>query len=134
VTSSLIVGIARLIATPTVILFGWLSDHIGRKPVILAGMLLAALTYYPLYSWLGTATQPGHINYPVADFHHLHPGVLRRDDLWADRSVLAEYFPGQDPLHVGVGALSHRQRVGRGIGAVHHLGGPFSPPAASATR
>jgi len=32
----------------------------------LAGFLLAAVTYYPLYSWLGAATQPGAVNYPVA--------------------------------------------------------------------
>ena len=49
-----------------IIFFGWLSDHIGRKPVILGGMLLAAVTYYPLYAWLGSATQPGNINYPIA--------------------------------------------------------------------
>src|SRR5207248_2589363 len=45
VTSSYIVGIALLIATPTLILFGWLSDLIGRKPVLLGGMLLASLIY-----------------------------------------------------------------------------------------
>src|ERR1700724_3479881 len=43
-TSSSIVGAALLIASPTLILFGWLSDIIGRKPVILGGMFLAALT------------------------------------------------------------------------------------------
>jgi hypothetical protein len=42
------------------------SDIIGRKPVILGGMLLAAVTYYPLYAWLGQVTQPGNINYPIA--------------------------------------------------------------------
>jgi MFS family permease len=65
-TSSYIVMAALLIATPTLIFWGWASDHIGRKPVILGGMLLAAVTYYPLYAWLGTVTQPGNINYPVA--------------------------------------------------------------------
>jgi hypothetical protein len=40
------------IGTPTLIFFGWLSDHIGR--------------YYPLYSWLGSVTQPGQINMPIA--------------------------------------------------------------------
>ncbi len=64
--SSLIVGIGLVIGTPTLILFGWLSDVIGRKPVILGGFLLAAITYYPLYTWLGAVTQPSAINYPVA--------------------------------------------------------------------
>jgi hypothetical protein len=61
-----IVGGGLIIGTPTLILFGWLSDHIGRKPVILAGFLLAALTYYPLFKWLGAVAQPGNVNYPVA--------------------------------------------------------------------
>jgi MFS family permease len=65
-TSSLIVGIGLVIGTPTLVIFGWLSDIVGRKPVILGGFLLAALTYYPLYSWLGSITQPGHVNMPVA--------------------------------------------------------------------
>src|SRR2546428_11762820 len=51
-TTAYIVGAALLIATPSLIFFGWLSDIIGRKPVILGGMLLAAVTYFPLYSWL----------------------------------------------------------------------------------
>src|SRR5438270_11821191 len=67
-SSNYIVMAALLIATPSLILFGWLSDIVGRKPVILRGMLLAAITYYPLYSWLGAVTQPGNINYPVAIF------------------------------------------------------------------
>ena len=65
-TTAYIVGAGLIIGTPTLILFGWLSDHIGRKPVILGGMLLAAVTYYPLYSWLGSVTQPGNINMPIA--------------------------------------------------------------------
>ena len=52
-TSSYIVAAALLIGTPTLIFWGWLSDKIGRKPIILGGMLLASLTYYPLYSALG---------------------------------------------------------------------------------
>jgi len=65
-TSAFIVGIGLVIGTPTLIFFGWLSDIIGRKPVILGGFFLAALTYYPLYTWLGAVTQPGNINIPIA--------------------------------------------------------------------
>jgi MFS family permease len=43
-TSSYIVMAALLVAMPTLILWGWVSDHIGRKPVILGGFLLAAVT------------------------------------------------------------------------------------------
>src|SRR6266850_963927 len=65
-SSSYIVGIALLIATPTLIFWGWLSDKIGRKPIILGGMALASITYYPLYSVLGRFTNPGAVNYPMA--------------------------------------------------------------------
>jgi len=65
-TTAYIVGIGLVIGTPSLIFFGWLSDHIGRKPVILGGMLIAAVTYYPLYTWLGQVTQPGNVNMPVA--------------------------------------------------------------------
>jgi MFS family permease len=65
-TRDLIVGAALLIGTPSLIFFGWLSDHVGRKPVILSGFFLAALTYYPLFMWLYAVTQPGSINHAVA--------------------------------------------------------------------
>ena len=64
--SSVIVGVALLIATPTLVLFGAWSDRIGRKKIILAGFFLAAVTYYPLYVALGKAATQGAINYPIA--------------------------------------------------------------------
>ena len=109
-TSSYIVMAALLIATPTLILWGWASDHIGRKPVILGGFLLAAVTYYPLYAWLGAVTQPGNINYPVAiliiailvNYVGMVYGPIG--------AFLAEYFPGRIrytsvsvPYHIGNG-------------------------------
>jgi len=65
-TSAWIVGTGLVIGTPTLIIYGWLSDIIGRKPVILGGFFLAAVTYYPLYLWLGSVTQPGNVNFWVA--------------------------------------------------------------------
>lgn len=53
-----LIAIALLLATPFFIFFGWLSDKIGRKPIILAGCLLAALTYFPLFHGLTWAANP----------------------------------------------------------------------------
>jgi MFS family permease len=50
VDSNVIVGAAILVATPLFVLFGWLSDRIGRKWIMLLGMLLGVLTYYPIYT------------------------------------------------------------------------------------
>lgn len=49
VDSNMIIGVALLIGTPLFIFFGWLSDKIGRKPIMMAGMALAVLTWYPIY-------------------------------------------------------------------------------------
>jgi MFS family permease len=109
-TTSYIVGAGLIIGTPTLVLFGWLSDHIGRKPVILGGMLLAAVTYYPLYAWLGSVTQPGNVNYPIAilivAILVAYVGMV----YGPIGAFLAEYFPGRIrytsvsvPYHIGNG-------------------------------
>ncbi|WP_122464529.1 MFS transporter [Brevundimonas lutea] len=54
----MMVAAALLLATPFFVVFGWLSDKIGRKPIILTGCLLAALTYFPLFGALTQAANP----------------------------------------------------------------------------
>ena len=53
-----LVALALLIGTPFFVIFGWLSDKIGRKPIILVGCLLAALTYFPIFKALTVAANP----------------------------------------------------------------------------
>ena len=57
-TANIMIAIALLIGTPFFVIFGSLSDKIGRKSIILAGLLLACLTYFPLFKALTQAANP----------------------------------------------------------------------------
>src|SRR3989442_10790497 len=107
---ALITGTALLLATPSLIFFGWLSDKIGRKPIILAGFFLAAVTYYPLYMALGNAANPANINYPlsilIVAIMVSYVGMV----YGPIGAFLAEYFPARIryssvsvPYHIGNG-------------------------------
>ncbi|SEK36780.1 Predicted arabinose efflux permease, MFS family [Roseateles sp. YR242] len=56
--ANIMVAVALLIGTPFFVIFGTLSDRIGRKPIIMAGLLLAILTYFPLFKALTNAANP----------------------------------------------------------------------------
>ena len=58
-TANILIAIALALGTPFFIFFGWLSDKVGRKPIILAGCALAALTYFPAFQMLTEAANPG---------------------------------------------------------------------------
>jgi MFS family permease len=74
-TANILVAISLLIATPFFLVFGSLSDKIGRKPIILAGCLIAALTYFPLFKALTEAGNPD-----LAKAQASAPVVLVADD------------------------------------------------------
>ncbi|MBO9694983.1 MAG: MHS family MFS transporter [Sphingopyxis sp.] len=57
-TANILIAIALALGTPFFIFFGWLSDKVGRKPIILAGCALAALTYFPAFHMLTDAANP----------------------------------------------------------------------------
>jgi MFS family permease len=58
VSAQMMIVIALALGTPFFVLFGWLSDKIGRKPIILAGFLLAAVTYFPLFKGITHFANP----------------------------------------------------------------------------
>src|SRR4029077_6976560 len=59
VTAYALIGLSLAIGTPFFIVFGWLSDRIGRLKIILAGCLIAAVTYFPLFAGLTHYVNPG---------------------------------------------------------------------------
>jgi MFS family permease len=57
-TANIMVAISLIIGTPFFVIFGTLSDKIGRKPLILLGCLLAVVTYFPVFKALTKAANP----------------------------------------------------------------------------
>ena len=58
VTAQIMIAVALALGTPFFILFGWLSDKIGRKPIMLAGFALAVVTYFPIFEGITHFANP----------------------------------------------------------------------------
>jgi MFS-type transporter involved in bile tolerance (Atg22 family) len=57
-TANILVAVSLLLGTPFFLVFGWLSDRIGRKPIIMTGCLIAALTYFPIFKGITHYANP----------------------------------------------------------------------------
>ncbi len=84
-TANTLIAIALVIGTPFFIFFGWLSDKIGRKPIIMVGCALAVLTYFPLFNALTEAANPA-----LAQAQRSAPVVV-----WANEGTCSLQF---DPI------------------------------------
>ena len=58
ITANTLIAVALVLGTPFFLFFGWLSDKVGRKPIILTGCALAALTLFPVFHGLTNAANP----------------------------------------------------------------------------
>ena len=58
VPAQIMIVVALALGTPFFVIFGWLSDRIGRKPIILAGFLLAMVTYFPIFKGITHFANP----------------------------------------------------------------------------
>jgi MFS family permease len=57
-TKDLLLIVMTVVSAPLYVYFGWLSDRIGRKPVMVGGMLLALVLYFPASHWIAGAANP----------------------------------------------------------------------------
>jgi MFS family permease len=109
-TAYIVVAVALAIGTGLFVFFGWLSDKIGRKKIMMAGCLLGAVTYFPLYKAMTNAANPAlgkfaettHITVTATDCRvHLFPTPKtvftecdKARDLLAKRSLSFDVIPG----------------------------------------
>src|SRR5471032_1135683 len=84
----LMIGLSLLIGTTFFIVFGWLSDRIGRLKIILAGCLIAAVTYFPLFAGLT---------------HYINPGL---EEFSAKTPISVTVDPATCQFHIFVGPWS----------------------------
>jgi CBS domain-containing protein/sugar phosphate permease len=120
-TANLIIGVAIAAAAPLFVFFGWLSDKIGRKPVMIAGNLLAAATYYPLFLLMAQNLNPP--NVPFLTLIAFIQVVYVTMVYGPIAAFLVEYFPAK----IRYTALSVPYHIGNGI-----FGGGLTPLVATA--
>ena len=114
-TTYILIGISLLVGTPFFIFFGWLSDRIGRKTIMMAGCLLAVLTFIPLFkgltSFVNPALQAAQDKSPVTLYTSEFKGI--GDRTWATiTDAVTLYKPAPDE----VSSYKARQYLrGRGV-------------------
>src|SRR4051812_38926206 len=88
VSAYTLIGVSLLLGTPFFIVFGWLSDKIGRLKIIMAGCLIAAVTYFPLFAGLT---------------HYVNPAL---EQFSAKTPISVQANPRECQFHIFVGPWS----------------------------
>jgi MFS family permease len=112
-----IVGLSLLLGTAFFVFLGWLSDKIGRLKVILAGCLIAAITYIPLFSLLTSSVNPD-----LAAFQDKHKVTLTTDNTTFNFHVFVVH--GRNSATVigqRISSLSERRSTSLEASAPHRM-------------
>jgi MFS family permease len=110
----ILIGLSLIVGTPFFIFFGWLSDRIGRLKIILAGCLIAAVTYFPLFAGLT---------------HYVNPDL---EAFVAKNPVTVSADPNTCNFHIFVGPWSNFTTCDRAQDFVTKLGVSFKREATPA--
>ncbi len=123
-TANLLIAAALLIATPFFVIFGSLSDRIGRKPIILFGCLISAATYFPIFKGLTEFGNPA-----IYKAVETHPVTIIADPeechFQFDPIGKAKFTSSCDIAKSNLAKLSvpyHNQTGSRGVPAVIQIG------------
>ncbi len=117
-TVTVLTGVAIAIGAPLVLACGWLSDRVGRKPPLLAGLALAVFLYFPLFGALLDAANPA-----LAHARQVAPVVLRADPA----ECALQFDPMGRRAYDGSSCDIARSFLARG--GIGHATVPLAPPA-----
>ena len=105
-TKDLLLIVMTVVSAPLYVYFGALSDRVGRKPVMIAGMLLALVLYFPASHWIANAANP-----QLVEAQHSTPVVVETDP----RTCAVQFDPVGTAKFVSACDIAKSTLVTRGI-------------------
>jgi MFS family permease len=118
-TKDLLLIVMTVVSAPLYVFFGWLSDRVGRKPVMVGGMALALFLYFPGSHWIANAANPAHVEAQEAT-----PVIVETDV----KSCTAQFDPVGTAKFTSACDVAKSVLVTRGVSFVTH------PSADGSTR